>query len=243
METITPILQAVKNGHLEAVELLLRLNAKPCWWCRKHAIMYDDIDMLKLLASYDVIIYNNTHLRLAAMHGSINVGRYIIEYGVDVSNTSHTGWTALHYAITYGHASFVKLILDNNPSQEDLYMAGYALSNKTTYPCIQQLIDHGIDISGMIFLAIENNMYYMTMWLLDHGIDINIRDNDASYTLLHTAVAYASNQDPYDIIKLLMDRGIDVHALDVYGNTAFDLANSDEFGPHIVRIVELLRSA
>lgn len=240
MTTTTPILQAVKNGHLEAVEFLLRLNAKPCWLCRKHTIMRDDIDMLKLLASYGMIIYNGDHLRLAAMHGSINIGRYLIEQNVNVSNASHTGCTALHYAITHGHASFIKLILDNSPSQEDMHMAGFTLGNMTTCGCVQQLIDYGIDISGMVFLAVRDNRYDVAMQLLDHGIDINIRDGDAEYTLLHTAIVSASNQDPYDIVKLLIGRGIDVHALDIYGNTAYDLANCSEFGPHIIRIIELL---
>jgi hypothetical protein len=40
---------------------------------------------------------------------------------------------------------------------------------------------------------------------------------------------FASNEDHFDIIKeLLTHKDIDVNAKDVNGNTAFDLAKSDE---------------
>lgn len=243
MTTTRPIIQAVKNGHIEAVELLLQLNAKPCWWCAKHAIMRDDMAMLKLLVSYSAMPLCGNHLRLAAMHGSMKVGRYIIEQGVDVSDASHIGCTALHYAITNGHVSFIKLVLDNNPSQEDIHMAAHTLGSATTYTCIQHLMDYGVDVWPMAFLAVANNRYDMVEWLLDHAIDINIRYDDAKYTLLHAAVVFATHQDPYDIVKLLIDRDIDVYALDINGNTAYDLAYNGEFGPHIVRIIELLESS
>lgn len=243
MATTSPIIQAVKNGHIEAVELLLQLRAKPCWWCAKHAIMRDDIAMLKLLVSYSAMSLCGNHLRLAAIHGRVSVGRYMIEHGINVSDASYTGCTALHYAITNGHASFVKLILDNNPSQEDIHMASYTLGSMTTYECIQHLMDYGIDVWPMAFLAVEDNRYDMVEWLLDHAIDINVRDDDAEYTLLHAAIVSAAHQDPYDIVKLLIDRDIDVYALDVNGNAAYDLAYNGEFGPHIVRIIELLESS
>ena len=70
--------------------------------------------------------------------------------------------------------------------------------------------------------------------LLPSRADVNKRDSEWSWTRLHYA---AWNNDDPEVVRLLLDQGADLHALDEYGQTPFLMAALENENVEVFRLL------
>ncbi len=125
------------------------------------------------------------------------------------------------------------------PLQENLDEAFIKAVERRDWPRIQQLLDSGANInarsSNNRYYALQYAVYWsdpkLVKFLLDKGADINLTDDGDDTALMEAA----NENDPQNIVivKLLLERGADVHAA---GDRAL-LNAAKEGGPEVVQLL------
>jgi WD40 repeat protein len=85
----TPLMEAIKNKHLEATEMLLVANAAPNITNQK----------------------DETALHLAATNGCLESTKLLIKSGANINQTDNNGWTPLNSAAKGGHLDVVNALI------------------------------------------------------------------------------------------------------------------------------------
>lgn len=224
----TPLMCAVRTDKEEIVTLLLKNNAnvnvrasesgKTCLHLAAEKDKTGIITRLLLKRGADLEATDGmglTSLSAAAFHGNDVVARILLEQGADQQATE-----ALHYATMHGNHSFMgRLLNPRGPDFEAFYEASsYGFS---TQP--------GRD-------TVAKRRVVLVRMLLDHGADIHARNNKGFTPLQIAAVAA---QGPLveilleqgataegvtvicahwglstSIVKLLIDKGANIHTTD-----------------------------
>jgi uncharacterized protein len=140
-------------------------------------------------------------LTWAAGEGHVAVAKVLLESGADVNSRSNDGYTPLAFAVRQGHADMVATLVAAGANLNDTTKAG----------------------PGPLTLAIHNSHWDIAAFLLDKGADPNV--NASGSTPLHLAIQVrdphveffdappiTSKLESLDVIKLLLDRGVDVNA-------------------------------
>ena len=60
--------------------------------------------------------------------------------------------------------------------------------------------------------------------LIENGVDINSITDQEGWNFLHRALLAVSNPPSLEMVKHLIDKGVDVNAIDCYGNTPLHYA-------------------
>ena len=135
---------------------------------------------------------------------------------------------ALGLAAFYGQSSALRILLDDNTiapaavshALSFLYMRGKALPG--FYEVAEMLLNHGADANTalddipLIHLASRRNDVQSVSLLLSHGADVALRDWKCR-TALHEA---AEEGHSGDLVKVLLQRGLDINGRDSDGETA-----------------------
>lgn len=179
--------------------------------------------------------------------------RALLEEKYNITDVSkregEDGLTLLHFAAT-----------DNNTEKADLLIAAgaeidasdargrtplsYAIS-KSSFEVAKVLLDAGANINAGKYdgSALERSIDARNVegvkFALAHGADINKKSPDGK-TYLMQAVDWA--QLP-DAAELLINAGIDLHAVNREGRTALDMANSRSSGNTTWRCIEIVEKA
>ena len=171
----------------------------------------------------------------------------IIKSGADVNIKRDNGAAPLHLAVESNNTDIVKLLIEHgaNVNIKDnnrggLTPFGYAIPHGKNIELLQYLIDQGAKINyKMLIEAILHGSTQLTQLLLDNGLDAHYKDKN-NYTMLHWATMsnMASNEE---IIKILLQAGVDVNAISSFGNghTALDYAIATH--PNNKKLHKLLR--
>ncbi|XP_063901840.1 uncharacterized protein LOC135121443 [Zophobas morio] len=175
--------------------------------------------------------------------------KLLIEKGMDVDAQNGNGTTALQFALLEGADENVKMLLDfgasiNITNQENENALHCALESwKDNRDVIKLLIEKGIDVNvqnrdGMtaLQLACLNGDYREAEILLNSGASINLADNDNENALHYASDSWEDNRH---VIRLLIEKGIDVNAQNGNGTTALQLACQERD----YEIVEMLLNA
>ncbi|EHK16897.1 uncharacterized protein TRIVIDRAFT_162206 [Trichoderma virens Gv29-8] len=219
----TPLLWATRNGHEDAISLLLDVQA---------AIEVRDREQ------------GATPLIWAARNGYVNVVRLLIERGGDVNAKDNSERTPLSLAALYkhkdgehketpliwaarkGHKTIVKMLLDAgadvNVKEQHLGETALTLAIESGHEeTIQALLDNGANIHHRdhfdhtpLFTATWQDSESVMQLLLDRGADVSARNEDGQTPIFNTC-AFGN----VELVKLLLDAGADIDVMDEEGRT------------------------
>ncbi len=204
----TSILDAVENGDLEKVKMLLENNPRSVL-CR------DNIGLSALHA--------------AALKGDTGLVKLLLDSRADVNAAYIDGSTPLHFA-AYGHKDIVELLLANRADVNSKDNIGYTplhLAARRGYQdIVELLLANKADVNAKdnrgqtpLHQASENGYSKVVELLLAYKADANAKDLKY-YAPLHKAV----EQGYKDVAKLLLDSRADVNAECLDGTTPLHLA-------------------
>eukprot|EP00953_Heterococcus_sp_UTEX-ZZ885_P000367 730-Heterococcus_DN1.PRE.3 len=156
----------------------------------------------------DLMHYSEQHgslLHAAAGNGDVAIIKHLLKKGLTLSSSdkmyyTSTKQTPLHCAAQGGHIAIVQLLLDKGCSATDADTDG----NTALRLCLQRPKDDAKCFTVLTQAGAD-------------ALDIN---EDTRSTLLHIAARH----DRPDCIPLLLNRGVDVTALDSEGRSALQLA-------------------
>lgn len=236
---------AALHGHAEIVELLLDAgfpltqgrNEDTTLHFAVHSGSKKTVEVV-IGSGIDVSTpgyYEKTALHLAASSGDIEIVRSLLAAGAGVSKPDQGGYTVLHCACLRGSIDACRVLLD----------AGAKLSAKSergtsAFHCacaqghveVAQLLiteykKSGLDIQETnsrswtaLFLAVENNHELVVELLMENGMDPTISFGN------NTALHYAVWLGHTSLLKLFLEKGVDVETTDENGETPVHWAAS-----------------
>ena len=204
----TPLVWAVRGGHLDIVTQLLRAGAKLdtlgmyAWSAVLLAATGGHEDVMKTLLEHspNVNIVNQdgaTALAMACKEGNLRIVQQLIAAGASVNLQDKFGDTALVVASKAGHAAIVDLLLRRHA----------------------ELDTRGKENKTALYNAVEKNQAEVARLLLGAGADLELAAGDGNTPLLRAV----KNRNP-DTVKLLLDKKAKLHTADRRGDTVLHVA-------------------
>jgi len=255
---IPPLSIAIAAGHNEVARYLINQakvdvniegkdGASPVF----HAAQVGNFEMLKLLkkagANLDTVGGPNkvSAVAIASETGFLKLVDYFISEGVDLNRQGLDGDTPVYLAASRGHLDIVKALQKaganlNIPSGQEQFSAlGAAILTGNSNIAIY-LVRNGADVnqktgagSSPPLLAAQEGQLAVLEALADAGADLEAPGGRFEIT----PIALASLRNHADVVKFLVDQGVDVAVPDVDGDTALDLAERQGY-QDIVRILQ-----
>lgn len=210
----TAIDLAKENHNYEIVELLRSSLIGPVEEKFLYYVVTNNVERIKVLVELNVnpnIISSKgvTPLHTASLLGHLETVSYLIEAGINLNSLDDDNTSALHYALpglnlTTNHRKIVYTLLQHG--------ADPTLGKETDFNIIYKLAYLGFNES-------------LNLALKHLSIDINMRLIDYNLTALHASVG--NNQ--ITCTHLLLAKGIDLTIKNLYGNTAYQVAENSRF--------------
>lgn len=196
----TPLHVAAQQGNCQMVQLLLKHGAQP----DKFAWINNE---------------NKTPLHVAAQYGYLAVVQFLLPYYAQADIFKSPGRTPLQVAVASGYKDIVGYLLEHGAKLDQSWMCWTPLLiavSKNNISMVQFLLDRGADANfngneefSLLELAASNGYREIVKLLLDYGaskIQGRVYSKDYNSPLLS-----AVNNRHYDVMKLLLERGIDVN--------------------------------
>ena len=136
-----------------------------------------------------------TPLQRAVYFNHSNIVRFLISKGSDVNLTTPDGETALHWSLKCGHRELAKLLIRNNAVGD--------IQDQWGITPLQ--------------LTVENGYTEILRMLTERRMNLMVKEKHYGRTFLHLAAIHGH----LDIVKMLIDQGLDVDAVDHDGNTPY----------------------
>ncbi|KAN0142132.1 Ankyrin repeat-containing domain protein [Lactarius tabidus] len=177
-----------------------------------------------------------------SQESGVGVARLFLERGGDVHAQDKEHDTALHSAAFSGRLEIAKLLLnhgaittaENEHGETPLHLVsrGQNVSQENGVGIVQLLLERGIDVNATdrhqntsLHSASSLGKHEIARVLLDHGAKASL-ENDRAKTPLH--IVSQGNcwfqDDGLGVVKLLLERGADIHARDEDDATPLHLA-------------------
>ncbi|XP_022347259.1 ankyrin repeat domain-containing protein 26 [Enhydra lutris kenyoni] len=196
---LTPFLLAITENKYQMVELLIGKKADV------HVVdkskRYNNSEFLRVKLC---LCYFRTALMLAAISKSPDVVRLLLQQGVNTSSRDECGWTAGHYAVFGGF---------------DVYVLEFGDREIKNSPFPQEALGFdGFELTPFL-LAVNENKHQMVELLIGKKADVHVVDKSK-----RTALMLAATSKSPDVVRLLLQQGINPSSRDECGWTAEDYA-------------------
>ncbi|KAI3743562.1 hypothetical protein L1987_61272 [Smallanthus sonchifolius] len=159
-----------------------------------------------------------TPLHLACSKGHVDTIRQLLWFDPDLLYLrDHNGWTPLHWASMRGRVGTIGEIIS------------------ISLECAEMVTNHG---ETVLHLAVKYNQFDGLRYLMEtlNILElVNRQDNDGN-TVLHVATAGKLT----GMVLYLLQRGVDVNAINQKGHTALDVVQSDGSNSTTLQIVPAL---
>lgn len=208
----------------------------------QYAVLYGDAPLLEQLLKRGANVNTRNDAKATALMWAatdLEKTRVLLMHGADVNARSDDGRTPLMIAAGCpGGEAIVKLLLDHgaNPNPNHLPMAASPLSQAALAAdaaSMHLLLDRGADAKQAGPLALMLAVSWHCAACEDLLVKRNL-DKDAYTFALQFVAAYTGAAE----IKLLLDHGADVNAVDPFGHTALHYAAASDL--HLGEVVKLL---
>lgn len=184
---------------------------------------------------------------LAAQNGQVAILQSMIRHGLDLNMLTLNGRTLLEWAVLQNHHGVVEMLLKAGADDTIVFSYGNTLlhyaAEQGLYELVQELLERGHDVnqvgvggltplmyaSGRVFRFLQSDsgmddviiaeeygreIEKLARFLIEHGADVNMQD-DQEMTPLHHAASKLNDQ----VVKLLLDMGMDTQAVADEGRT------------------------
>ena len=205
----TPLINAVENGNLDCVKVLLKYKADT----EGRGDFY-----LSDLFPYPYFWVCGTPLCVAAAYGNLEILNCLVENGADINAATNyvPGLTPLVFAVQESHIDAVNYLLDQgadvNLQQESGYTALHFAAANGYFNALKCLIKHGADVNARD----KNNR--TPLMLACESVNKKAIDSIYEKYLDQAAKCY------FKALKRLMKNGADVNARDENNDTPLMLA-------------------
>ena len=215
----TPLMTATVKGSLPHVRLFIHRGGNQI------------VDKTNLLG--------NTALWLACMKGYPCIVSELLNKGANVNHINHKGNPPIYSVCQRGPLKIAETLIAHGAHVQHINSNGDTLiliccrngQHKILELLLdyvnQEFVDHKAHVDGFnaIMASAEANRPECIKVLFDYGIDINQKTDDdnmilASATPLHIATYY----ERFEAVKMLLEIGADVNAVDIYQQTPLHTA-------------------
>lgn len=226
-----------RGDRQDEVTKMLLLNWGGMSLLHKAAANGYDIVLETLLAENGVDVSAKDKGGWAALHYASKYGhqttiKLLIDNGADPAAKCPDGQTALHLAVKSGHQAVIRLLAKNgvsvNTHNRDGQTALHVAATNGLDAMVKELMDNGADLTSedndkrtALQLAVMNNHETVARQLIVGGADLTARDKNG-LTALHSICA--SDARDTRIIELLLEKGADMTAKDIWGGSPLETA-------------------
>ena len=197
--------------------------------------------------------YGNAPLHLAARVGNVNAARDLLMAGANENLVNHNGFTPLHTAAVGGHSNFLDVLLARRgrgtieaqtraTGNTALHLAAMERHARFVERLLSAEAAANVNARNMrnetplsLALRINNTslVRLVVQVLCTGGADVNVRDQ-IDNTPLHEAIDCGAQ-----VVRLLLHRGADAFAQNVFMETPIELAQQSGF----TSVADLLQQA
>ncbi|KAN0138107.1 Ankyrin repeat-containing domain protein [Lactarius tabidus] len=193
-----------------------------------------------------------TPLHLAAAEGHLDMCQVLLERNADVRVHDNSGDTPLHLAASSHHLEIARILLkynaDVNSQNEDGSTPLDIASSRGNLDVLRLFLAHNADAvvddnrgSTLLHLVSIRSHLELARSLNELKADINASDDEGS-TLVQR-VSQDVREGYLEIMRLLLDHGANLNALDKSGNTALHFAASEGHLEVVRMLLELKAGA
>lgn len=256
----TPLLHAIENGRLPAVQFLLRRNAKVNYTYGAHS----QSPLQRAVAKS--IEFNNDSPKYKIFKRIITL---LLDNGADPDLEDNQGRTARSLANSQGSAAIKRLIHDAVPThqaqpktapipslqnEEELLNLASVADSQADINRIKLLIKQGINIEAQaahgdtpLLHAIENGKLSVVKLLLEHSAKVNYTNGSHYQSPLQRAVAKAIEYSDDEskrvnftkIVELLLKVNADPNLTDNHGRSARSLTQRPNVREELKNLLEV----
>ena len=245
-----PLHYAVMAGEAEMVRLLIEKGREA------RTLRREERDLLGLVTApwntYPLFIYEPSNTPPwhdpDAARKTVATAQVLLDAGADVNSKDECGTTPLHAAAHTGDVGLVKLLIAHGAKLDATSTTGETpLHWAMAHPEVAEtLIRAGANVripdsdnsSVLDYVAGEGNIRLLRV-MVECGLDVKARAEYGKYgaTLLHVAVqppmmthsaAGRVEKEDVDFARLLVEKGADVNARDLFGSTPLHMACTAE---------------
>ena len=187
------------------------------------AVRYNNLEALRLLLAQGGNIHTaskdgTTALHIATVRGHVDMAKFLLEQGADPNNTS-AGYTPLHYAVgkwdgvdAYEYSGHARqgIHRDTDAPGEWKYLLG--LNRAERLDLIETLFEHGADPN--VVMTKEPPRYGFSL----------VAGSAGRHSTGGTAFIIAAMGADIELMRLLVEKGANPHAVSKIGTTAFMMA-------------------